>query len=247
MLSGSLYETLPWVTPFRLKINAAFLYVVQVAAARQSGCKAHGPSCRGNGSSGKFVTGMGLSPAVPLQQRGRSTPAWWPSPSCCVCSLGWQQAGKTKVWCKVIGSACRPAAGHTAKALADTEKPGSWEAAASTAHDFSSPAENGGAVNKCQPSCGSAWVWRATRHCREEGNVLEAPVSLHDSARSGSQRRGLAWAARMSHSSPSRIGKQVYAPASTDQALPGLGAAPGTCGGAELSPSSWLSWACQSR
>lgn len=72
--------------------------------------------------------------------------------------------------------------------LADKEKPDSWEAAAVTAHNFSSPSGNGW-VNKCQPSWGSVWVWRATRCHRGKRNtalllvcsMLEAPVPLHDS------------------------------------------------------------------
>lgn len=193
MLWGSLYETLPWVTPYRLKINAAFLRVVQVTAVGKSGCKVYGPDCRGERSAGKFVAGIGLSLGVPLRQREGSTPAWWPSPSCCVCSLGWQRAGKTKVWCEVRGSACRPVAGHAVKMFADTEKSDSWEAAASTAHDFSSPEGNLG-DKKCQSSRGSAWVWRTTQRHKGKGNMmlppiwsmLEAAISLHDSpAQSG--------------------------------------------------------------
>ena len=75
MLRGSLYETLPWVTPFRLKINAAFLYVVQVTAVGKSGGKVYGLACRGDCSARKFVTGMGLMPGVPLRQQEGSTPA----------------------------------------------------------------------------------------------------------------------------------------------------------------------------
>lgn len=102
MLRGSLCETLPWVTPFRLKINAAFLCVVQVAQDGKSGCKVYKPACRENCSTGRFVIGMGLSPSIPQQQREGGTPVRWSSPSCYACSLRWQWAGRTKVWWQVL-------------------------------------------------------------------------------------------------------------------------------------------------
>lgn len=104
MLRGSLCETLPWVTPFRLKINVAFLCAVQVAQDGKSGCKVYKPACRGNCSTGQFVTGMGLSQSVPQQQGEGGTPARWSSPSSYICSLGWQWAGRTKVWWEVLGA-----------------------------------------------------------------------------------------------------------------------------------------------
>lgn len=195
MLWGSLYKTLHRMTPFRLKINAVFLYVVQANCSWKVCMQSVCIGLQRGLQSRKLVTEMALVPGVPLWQWEGSAPAWSPSPSCCVCSLGWQWAGKTKVLCKVIGSACTPAAGHTVKTSADTEKPDSLETAASTAHDFSRPVGNRG-INMCQPSWGSAWVWRTATHCRDKRNMLllmicimlEDPVPLHDSpAQSGSQ------------------------------------------------------------
>lgn len=124
-------------------LSLGFCMWCRVTAAENSGCKVHGPAWGGDCRARSSVPRMELMPGAPLQQREGSIPMWWTSPSCCVLFAPWMAAGRKEPG---LMQSYRPSVQTSlrahSKTFADTEKPDSWEAAARTAHDFSSPAGN---------------------------------------------------------------------------------------------------------